>query len=231
MTAKARLLLLRIMAPRSSILVGAVGADADDVLQDELVRRLRPRMVVLVLQAEAAELAGGIVDHRAVAPRRRRQIVERGAGEAGTQRGGMHLVVAQSKAPLRHELVDALGVEAGLGRAREIHAVERALLLPQEELALQLEVALDEIAVGRPFEDAVGDVSVVGAGEDVGDTRARAVDIVGGAVLRGGMEVGQADAVAEAVADIVPGMDKPAPGADAVVVVIVAAGGKRRAAK
>src|SRR5579885_3104137 len=95
---------------RASILVRAVRADADDVLQDELVVGSGPRAVEIVLQAEAAELAGREIDHGAVASRGRAEIVERGAGEERTQGRRVHLIVAQPEPPLRHELVNALHV-------------------------------------------------------------------------------------------------------------------------
>src|SRR6516165_1790321 len=141
---------------RSSILMRAVRAEADDVLEDELVIGLRPDLVQIVLQPEAAELARRVVDHAGIAARRRTEVIERGSSKARTEAARVHLVVAKTDPPLRHELIDALGIEAGLGAGVVRTRVEEALLLPQEELRLKLQVALDEIAVGRPFVDGVG---------------------------------------------------------------------------
>src|SRR5262249_52595259 len=61
--------------------VGAVSADADDVLQDRLVIGRAARPVSVVLQAEAAELAGVVFEHPTCATRRNAKTVHRAAGE------------------------------------------------------------------------------------------------------------------------------------------------------
>src|SRR5215469_9130804 len=162
---------------RSSILMRAVRAEADDVLEDELVIGLRPNLVQIVLQAETAELACRVVDHAGIAARCRTEIVERRPGEAWAEAVRVHLVITQADAPLRHELIDALRIEAGACGGEMRTRIEETLLLLQEELRLELQIALDEIAVGRPFVDGVGNIGVVGAAEEVGSgkTRCRAV--------------------------------------------------------
>src|SRR5215472_17790783 len=88
--------------------VGAVRAEADRVLKDDLVVDRRPRLVAVVLQAEAAELAGAVVGHDAVAHRRVAHVVERRAGEPRARRMRVDLVVTNADAPARHELIDGL---------------------------------------------------------------------------------------------------------------------------
>src|SRR5579862_5519353 len=100
--------------------MGAVSAQADGVLEDELVVGCGTRLIAIVLDAEAPELARRIIGHDAVAPRRRIEIVERRSGEGGAERRRLNLIIAHADTPERHELVDALNVEAHLDARREI---------------------------------------------------------------------------------------------------------------
>src|SRR5258707_13229391 len=102
----------------SSVLVRAVRAEAQDVLQEPLVvgdvgnePRLRE------LQANAAELRRRPVEHRAVA-------LGIEAADATIE-----AIVARADSPRRHELVDALRIPAILARTR--------IGRPAEILALQ----------------------------------------------------------------------------------------------
>src|SRR5471030_1380878 len=182
----------------SSIAVGAMGADADDVLQNGLVIRLGPRFVERVLQAKPAELARRVVDHCALAMRRRAAGVERRAGESAAGIGGGNLVIAQPEAPSRDELIGALDVPAGLVIAAQTEPVQHAGLVAVEILTLQLEIPLDRVAVGRPFVDGVEDREVVPPVEEIGSI---------GAVARLGMQPGQPGAERAAVADVVADVD------------------------
>src|SRR5690242_8162653 len=103
--------------------VRAMRAQADDVLQEDLVVRLvHARVVARVLQADAAELAWAPVDHEAVLLRlvgrqdrkgRRRQA---GSGGVDVYAARVELVVAVARAPQRHELIHGLRVPARLAR-------------------------------------------------------------------------------------------------------------------
>src|SRR5437764_15497665 len=84
----------------------AMRADADDVLQDCLVIRRAARPVAVVLQAEAAELAGVVFEHRAGAPRRRPAAVDRAGGKQPGLPVAVDLVITQPYPPARHEPVD-----------------------------------------------------------------------------------------------------------------------------
>src|SRR6185312_15121428 len=88
-----------------SILMGAVRAEADGVLQDELVVGLCSHFIPIVLQTEAAELAGRIIDHRRIAARREIARIERRSGKARAQRRRVYLVIAHADAPEGYELV------------------------------------------------------------------------------------------------------------------------------
>src|ERR1043165_7229923 len=89
-------------------------ADADDVLQDRLVIGRAARPIAVVLQAEAAELAGVVFEHRTRAARRYPPAVDRAARQRADLAVAADLVVAQPHAPLRHELIGRLRVKAGL---------------------------------------------------------------------------------------------------------------------
>src|SRR5262249_28359688 len=98
----------RMVIAASSELVGAVRAEAHGVLQEDLVVGLRHRVVAHQIEAIAAELAGVVFDHQAVAEAVHAERVDRGADERRIDRGRVELVVAIAGAPTRHELVDAL---------------------------------------------------------------------------------------------------------------------------
>ena len=61
--------------------VGAMRAEADDVLQEHLIIEACRATSRVVLQAEAAEFAGIVFEHRAGPARRRALRVDRAAGE------------------------------------------------------------------------------------------------------------------------------------------------------
>src|SRR4051794_18342743 len=103
-------------------LVRAVRAKAHDVLQENLVVRLiEPGLIARELQPEAGKLGRRKINHRRAAF----GIVLRQSREVGSgQRAGrnqpdirtttIQLVVTQSRAPARHELVHALHIPARL---------------------------------------------------------------------------------------------------------------------
>src|SRR4051812_14120453 len=98
----------------------AVGAEADDVLEEDLVVGLaQARVVARELQADAAELARAPIDHhglplRVVAAEDReiRRRARAGIDQAERRRAGIELVIAVAGAPLRNELIHALQVPA-----------------------------------------------------------------------------------------------------------------------
>ena len=126
----------------------------------------RSEAMLGILRAKAPEFAGVVFEHRAETPRDVSFVVEHRAGERGADARGPQAVVAQARAPLRHELIDALDVEALL-RPDVGDSVEVAVLAAEEILALQLEVPIGRVAVRRPFVDRVEDRDVALAGEQV----------------------------------------------------------------
>src|SRR6266513_3466554 len=150
--------------------VRAVRAEAHDVLEKELVVGLaQARVVARELQPDAAELARVPVHHHRVALRvvaaedREIRCAQRaGVDQPDFRRARIKPVIAVADPPLRQELVDALQIPARLARDEAIGqragcGVEReiAVLLALEVLALQLEVVVGRVAVGRPFQDTV----------------------------------------------------------------------------
>src|SRR5688572_22984045 len=153
----------------------AVRAEAHRVLQGDLVVRLLARVIAVVLQSEAAELAVRKIHHRAPAARRVlvRERVEHGhAGEVdGVAR--FETVVPQARTPAWPELIDALDVEARLlaavvtvenGWQRQRH-LYRALLLAMQVFGLHDVVAVARVAVLRPFPDEIGNRELARARE------------------------------------------------------------------
>ncbi len=119
------------------------------------------------LQAKAAELAVGEIEHRAGAVGRDAVWIERGVRKIHTGVAGTHAVVAHPHAPARHELVNRLQVAAGLC-AGVIHRVDRAALTAMQQLHLQLEIGFARIAVRRPLPFQIGDADAAVAREHIG---------------------------------------------------------------
>src|SRR5438034_160041 len=141
--------------------VRAMRAEAVDVLQQHLVvGHPEARLVRGELQPDAAELGGTPVDHQRVALgvviREQQRRVCRGQPETVGDGAVTKLIVAVADAPLRHELVDALQVPAGLPArvVAESHVVEIQFpgFLAPEIFALQLEVGDRRIAARRPLQ-------------------------------------------------------------------------------
>src|SRR5437588_458931 len=167
----------------SSERVRAMRAQADDVLEEDLVVGLaHARVIARVLQANAAEFTRAPIDHQGVLLRliagedrevRRREAGSRRVDADGT---GVEPVVAIARAPRRQELIDALRIPARLARIvaigeRGARAVEneRPVFLAAEVLALELEVVVRRVAVRRPLEDAARDPQAARAVEAVAD--------------------------------------------------------------
>src|SRR5256886_11444763 len=142
--------------------MGAVRADGEDVLQQELpVARARTGVVERVLRPEAREFAQAPVDHerRALGGGRgeRREGSQRqgsGADEPDARGSGAHRVVAHPGAPALDELVDRLHVPAGLRAAVATHEIpagdiegELPVLGAVHPFTLQLELVVGRIAV------------------------------------------------------------------------------------
>src|SRR5467141_1980112 len=172
--------------------VRAMRAEANDVLEKELVVGLvEPRVVPRELEPDAAELARVPVHHHRVAlrvvateDREIRRAQRAGVDEPDVRGARIKPVVAVADTPQRQELVDALQIPARLPRGEAIgqcaaRGVEReiAVLLAPEVLALQLEVVVDRVAVGRPFQDAVEHPEAALAGKAVDDVGAGGVDV------------------------------------------------------
>src|SRR4051812_11491373 len=101
-----------------------MGAEADDVLEEDLVVGLaQARIVARELQADAAELARAPVDHGGVPLRvvaaedwEIRDGQRARIDQAERRRARIQLVVAVAEAPLGNELIHALQIPAGLAR-------------------------------------------------------------------------------------------------------------------
>src|SRR4051794_33765557 len=178
-----------------------MSTEAHDVLEEDLaIGDRRVAAVGTELEAKAAELRRREVEHQRRA-RRPRALQDRKVGGAqdaaldlaDARRAGIEAVVADAGAPPRHELVDRLqvpavlhgAVVAGRRRARGAEGVEgeRAAFAPLEELALQDEVALARVALGRPLVDAVDAPGPGSPAEAVGDREAASVDVVVAAIV------------------------------------------------
>ena len=108
-----------------------MGTEAHDVLEEDLVvGGAQLRAVARVLQPQAGKLARAPVDHEGVArrvvgveDREVRRAQSAGIHQRDARRAGIEAVIAVTRAPLRPELVDALGIEARLaladGRAQD----------------------------------------------------------------------------------------------------------------
>src|SRR5256885_771041 len=100
-------------------------------------------------------------------------VVQYRSGKRGIDRIGLELVVAQSGAPPRYELIHGLGVPASLraaiiewcaGRGR----IKCAVLIALEVLGLELDVLFFGIPVRRPLPDEVHGRYLAAAGKQIG---------------------------------------------------------------
>src|SRR4051812_24431107 len=103
----------------------AVGAIGDGVLEQDSIIRIQIRLIVGVLQAKAAKLAGVEFEKPRHRTRRVAEIVERTAAERRRYVIRRKLRVTRTEAPTRRELVHRLGVPAG-AREMDRYAVENA---------------------------------------------------------------------------------------------------------
>src|SRR3990167_1764526 len=205
--ARTRRSLMIVFIVGTSEFVGAVRAQAHDVLEQHLiVGGTQPRFVARELQPDAAELARAPVGHHGVAGRvvraQNREVRggERARGDqAEFGRAGVQPVVAVAGAPPADKLVHALqvpprlprGERAGLGpeRLREGVVGQIAVLPAPEVLALQLEIGGGRVPVRRPFQDPVERPEPAPAVIAVGHIRAGGVKIVEAAVPGRGAEI------------------------------------------
>src|SRR6267143_2519270 len=212
--------------------VRAMRAEAHDVLEKELVVGLvEPRVVPRELQPDAAELARIPVHHHRVALRvvaaedRKIRCAQRaGVEEPDVRRARIKPVIAVANAPLRQELVHALQIPARLARREPIgqraaggDEREVAVLLAPEVLALQLEVVVGRVAVGRPLQDAVEHPEAALAGEAVDGVSSGRVDVRVGPVLRRSPQVRKAGLPGNALSEITSEMGEEIRRAEAVL--------------
>src|SRR6267143_1966306 len=212
--------------------VRAVRAEAHDVLEKELVVGLvKARVIARELQPDAAELARVPVDHRRVAlrpvglqDREIRRAQRTGIHQSDVRRARIKPVVAVAEAPLRQELIHALQIPARLARREPIgqraaggDEREVAVLLAPEVLALQLEVVVGRVAVGRPLQDAVEHPEAALAGEAVDGVSSGRVDVRVGPVLRRSPQVRKAGLPGNALSEITSEMGEEIRRAEAVL--------------
>src|SRR5688572_2168790 len=125
----------------ASITMRTVGPEAQDVLQEHLVvGQTLCELAAGELQAQARELRGAPVDHRARAPRRVVDVVHAARIEP---------VVTHARAPFGMELPHALQVPAALARSLGDAAIE--------VFTLQLEAAFPRVATRSVLPHEVGD--------------------------------------------------------------------------
>src|SRR5262245_24748441 len=130
--------------------MGAMRPVDDGVLEQNLIERFYVRLVMAVLEPQTAEFAGVEFEQRRCGIGYAPEIIERAAGEQRIDILGAELRVAKTKAPTRHELIDALQVPAGVG-VIDRDTVEVAILVAEEILTGDHEIAHDRVAVWRPF--------------------------------------------------------------------------------
>src|SRR5665647_21618 len=166
-------------------LVGAVGAQAHDVLNEYLVVGcVIARPVLCQLQADAAELAGAVVQHQAYPLRVVASGKQIGAVAGVIHAASIQSVVAQAGTPVRHELVNPLHIPARLvgavtgGVVGCMNVVSQVAILAAIEIfALQLEVGVVEIAVRRPLPNEISNPQATGTVEAVGNKVASSIQI------------------------------------------------------
>src|SRR6185369_8048182 len=190
--------------------VGAVGAQAHLVLEEQLVvRQAVARVIASQLQAHPREFARIEIQHQRVlvglvAGRIEYRRVHVEAGRPGVEPFG-----AQADTPARHELIDALQIPARLRRAIPAFGGgagdvgnQRAIAPAAQVLALQLEVGARRVAVRRPLVDEVRDCHSCAARERISDRVARAAAKDQGLIGRLGVEHRQTRAPAAAGAEV-----------------------------
>src|SRR5687767_14699395 len=181
------------------VLVGAVRADAVEVLEEELTIAFAvvARLVPGVLGAQSREFRRVPVEHQRRALRasrkqrrksRRRERTR--IDEADARRAGVERVVTQARAPARQELVDALHVPArllaaeGIAQAQPLDVEGKlAVLLAVEVLALELELLAASAAVRRPLQDRIQAPGFGIAGEGIDDRLVEIVHVFVGPIL------------------------------------------------
>src|SRR6267143_6278889 len=219
----------------ASELVRAMRAQAYDVLEKELVVGLvEPRVVPRELEPDAAELARIPVHHHRVAlrvvaaeDREIRRAQRSGLHQSDARRTRIKPVIAVADPPLRQELVHALQIPARLARGEAISqraacGVEReiAVLLAPEVLALQLEVGVGGVAVGRPFQDTVEHPEAALAGKAIDDFGAGRVDVRVSPVLWRGPEVRKTGLPGDALPEVASHVGEEVRRAEAVLVAV-----------
>src|SRR5215467_15036465 len=151
-----------------SELVRAVRAEGEDVLDEELViGEVGLESRLLILNSEAAELGRRPVEHDRRALRMERAVREKGVVCSVIDAARIEPVISRPDPPLRDELPYALNVETVLvgavaARLRQAQRAVRvvgkvAVLATPEVLALELEVRIERVAVGRPLPHEIGD--------------------------------------------------------------------------
>src|SRR6266403_1511459 len=225
----ARSNLRRVFMCIASELVRAVRAQAHDVLEKELVVGLvEARVIARELQPDAAELARVPVHHHRVAlrvvtaeDREIRRAQRAGVDEPDVRGARIKPVIAVAEAPLRQELVHALQIPSRLPAVepvgqRRARGVEReiAVLVASEVFALQLEVVVGRVAVGRPFQDAVEHPETAFAGKAVGD------DILVCPVLRRSPQVRKTGLPGDALPEVSSEVREQVRRAEAVLVAV-----------
>src|SRR5215471_8883542 len=215
-----------------SELVRAMRAEGQDVLDEELViGEVGLESRLLVLNSEAAELGRRPVEHDRRALRMKRAVREEGVVCSVIDAARIEPVISRPDPPLGEELPNALNVEAVLVGAiaaclRQAQSAVRvvgkvAVLSAPEVLALELEVRIERIAVGRPLPHEISDrelrPSREGEISDIaGEVRLREV-----AVGCSGLQIRKPRAPAVAGADVAASVRVDVPVADPVLVAIV----------
>src|SRR5664279_5739073 len=166
-----------------SVAVRAVRAQAHLVLKEQLVvGHALTRLIARELQADARELARAEVEHHRVLARLVVARREEAGVDAVVRRPRGEPLGAQADPPVRHELVDALHIPAGLHGAVVAELIDVVDVVGQiaaaravQVFALQLEVGPRRIAVRRPLPDRVGDPDAGAAAERIVDDVARRI--------------------------------------------------------
>ena len=211
----------------------AVRAEGRLVLQQPLVvDEALARAVLRELQADAGEFALAEIHHDGVLGRV--EVVLEARGQRPVAAARVEALGAQSHAPHRHELVHALDVAARLHLVQRQRAIrdlaERAVAPALQVFALQLEVRVRGIAVGRPLHHAVGDDDARAAAELREGVELAVRVLLQRLVVGRGLQQRQAAAPRDAVADVaarVEGEGRHAGGVAAGVVTREAAAASR----
>lgn len=186
--------------------MSAVRPENGRVRGEEFIVRGR-RVVVAVLQAEAPELAGVVFEQHRVVAGRMTVGIDGGTDERIAYVACADPVMTQPNAPARHELIDGLQVPAA-ALLINIRSVEVSFLIAKEVFAVDDQVALDGVAVRRPFVDKARDAGVVLAAEGV---------VPGCALARARLQEGKPRKPTRAFVDVVAEMDEATEGAFAFI--------------